>query len=49
VNTTDSYMFTEEALDRCHDSIRANESQIISLSNMTAFFLGGLAVYLVKR
>jgi hypothetical protein len=49
VNTADTCAITDEALHRCQDNLTSQSSDLISVTTVTAFLLGGLAVYYIKR
>ena len=49
VNTRDACFITENALRDCQQDAQENNADVISLTTVTAFLLGGLTVYLVRR
>ena len=49
VNTRDACFITENALRDCQNDAQENNADAISVTTVTAFILGGLSVYYLKR
>lgn len=48
VNTKDSCLITDEALDRCHADLSSKGSDLVSSDTIIIFVLGALACHFVK-
>ena len=49
VNSKDACFITENALKDCQRETQVNSADYVSIATVTAFILGGLSVYYIKR